>query len=293
MRTLSGEVKIIIHTYLPADSKINAIKRVIQSRLGIACKVQQLYFGKKLLLDHQTLSMLPSEAHVDLKFQLAGGPNYFCDICDDPGVYTCSQCNQITCAECSTRHPKRSCHTPKQVETQHLSPSTVCSLSCSSTQSPLSTNDFSDDADFPNSLSLDTVLTQATRIATLAEYFNHTSFTKFQQEIIDAVLAKKDTIVIQPTGSGKSLCFQFPPVHEQKKAIVVTPTISLMQDQVKNIVQKGIQAVYLGSAQLDKTAEDRAFADDSISLVYVTPEWIAKDSNKLKIHQLHPTISYR
>ena len=84
----------------------------------------------------------------------------------------------------------------------------------------------------------------------------------------------------------ESLCYQFPPVHEEKKAIIVTPTISLMQDQVKNLEQKGINAIYLGSAQLDKAAEDRAFTDDGINLVYVTPEWIAKESNKLKISQL-------
>ena len=59
-----------------------------------------------------------------------------------------------------------------------------------------------------------------------------------------------------------------------------------MQDQVKNLEQKGIKAMYLGSAQLDKTAEDRAFADDSINLVYVTPEWIARESNQFKITQL-------
>ena len=284
VRTLSGEV---IHAYLPANSKIRAIKKIIQ---GIKCEVQQLYFGRKLLFDHRTLpqTALPNEAHLDLKFRLVGGPNYFCDICDDPGVYTCSQCDQVTCADCCTRvhkHPKRKSHTPQQLETPQNTPK---SLLCTSTVSPMSSSDhnFSDDDDFPISPSLDTVLTQATRIATLAQHFNLTSFNEFQQEIIDAALAKKDTIVIQPTGSGKSLCFQFPPIHEQKKAIVVTPTISLMQDQVKNLEQKGIKAIYLGSAQLDKTAEGRAFADDSINLVYVTPEWIAKESNKLKLVQL-------
>ena len=76
----------------------------------------------------------------------------------------------------------------------------------------------------------------------------------------------------------------------KKKAIVITPTISLMQDQVKNLEQKGIKAMYLGSAQLDKTVEDRAFADDSINLVYVTPEWIERETNKFKVTQLQATI---
>ena len=73
---------------------------------------------------------------------------------------------------------------------------------------------------------------EATLIATLAETFGMTKFKPFQKEIIKATLDGKDTVVIHPTGSGKSLCFQFPPLYQQKKAIIVSPTISLMQDQV-------------------------------------------------------------
>ena len=69
-------------------------------------------------------------------------------------------------------------------------------------------------------------------------------------KVISALLSGKNCLVVHPTGSGKSLCFQFPPVFENKKAIVLTPTISLMQDQVANLDEKEIKAVYLGSAQL-------------------------------------------
>ena len=97
-------------------------------------------------------------------------------------------------AECCNRvhkHPKRNSHSPKRIETHHSS-SAVSSSSCASTVSAVSTSDFSDD-DFPDSPSLDVVLTQATRIATLAQHLNLTSFNGFQQDIIiDAVLAKKD-----------------------------------------------------------------------------------------------------
>ena len=62
---------------------------------------------------------------------------------------------------------------------------------------------------------------------------------------------KRNTLVIYPTGSGKSLCFQFPPVYENKKAVVITPTISLMQDQVYKLNQLGIPSVFLGSAEFD------------------------------------------
>ena len=67
-----------------------------------------------------------------------------------------------------------------------------------------------------NSPSLDESLQHATLIATLAEKFHLTSFKPFQKTVINATLEGKDTLVIQPTGSGKSLCFLFPPVHENK-----------------------------------------------------------------------------
>ena len=71
-------------------------------------------------------------------------------------------------------------------------------------------------------------------------------------------------------------CFQFPPVHQNKKAVIVTPTISLMQDQVHDLYSKGISSVYLGSAQLDKQAEESAMSLEGEGLIFVTPEWIAK-----------------
>jgi len=70
----------------------------------------------------------------------------------------------------------------------------------------------------------------AARVTILAESFSLTHFNPFQEQVLDATLAGKDSIIVQPTGSGKSLCFQFPPVYEQKKAIVVIPTVSLMND---------------------------------------------------------------
>lgn len=81
----------------------------------------------------------------------------------------------------------------------------------------------------------------ATLVATLAEKFKLVSFKPFQREVTKATLQGKDSLIIHPMGSGKSLCFQFPPAYESKKAIIVTPTISLMQDQVQNLIktQKG------------------------------------------------------
>ena len=129
--------------------------------------------------------------------------------------------------------------------------------------------------------------TEAPLVVTLAERFGLTRFKKYQQSIINAILDGNDCLVIQPTESGKSLCFQFPPIHENKKAVIITPTISLMQDHVTNANKMGLSAAYLGSAQLDLTAEERVFSEEhNIQLIYVTPEWFSKESNKAKVHGL-------
>ena len=71
-------------------------------------------------------------------------------------------------------------------------------------------------------------LDAAAKRCVLAECFHLTHFKEFQSRIIDAVLNKKDSLVIQPTGSGKSLCYQFPAVYTKRLTLVITPTISLI-----------------------------------------------------------------
>ena len=133
----------------------------------------------------------------------------------------------------------------------------------------------------------DEMIEHATFVATLAEKFKLTSFKPFQKDIIKAVLDGKDALVIYPTGSGKSLCFLFPPVYKEQKTIVVTPTISLMQDQVQKLMSMGIYATYLGSAQFDKQVESVSLAPNSkYRIIFVTPEWIARAINVSKLHAL-------
>ena len=126
---------------------------------------------------------------------------------------------------------------------------------------------------------------EAAKRCVLAEKFQLTHFKEFQTRIVNAVL-NKDTLVIQPTGSGKSLCFQFPAVYTKKLTLVITPTISLMQDQTH---EKGISTVYLGSAQMDIHAEDRVFAPESdVSVPFISPEWLfgGNDKNLVKVQRL-------
>ena len=71
-------------------------------------------------------------------------------------------------------------------------------------------------------------LDEAAKRCVLAECFCLTHFKELQSHAIDAVLNKRDSLVIQPTGSGKSLCYQFPAVYTKQLTLVITPTISLM-----------------------------------------------------------------
>ena len=130
---------------------------------------------------------------------------------------------------------------------------------------------------------------EATKTYLLAEKFGNARFKDFQKESIDAVLNKKNCLVIQPTGKGKSLCYQFPALYTGNTTLVITPTISLMHDQTRELKGKGIDAVFLGSAQTDPDADKRAFdGNNSASVIFVSPEWLfSKSENMDKVRSVH------
>jgi len=111
---------------------------------------------------------------------------------------------------------------------------------------------------------------------TLRARLGLTAFRPGQREVLEAALSGRDTCVYWSTGSGKSLAYQMVAFHSRKTVVVVSPLISLMQDQttaLNNTVGGGRKdvAVFLGSAQMDADAERRALAGE-YELVYVTPE---------------------
>ena len=87
-------------------------------------------------------------------------------------------------------------------------------------------------------------------LSTLHRYWGYSSFRPFQEDIVKSLLAGRDVCVVLPTGGGKSLCYQLPAAMTPgKTAIVVSPLIALMQDQVAQLEQMGIAAAVLNSSQ--------------------------------------------
>lgn len=112
---------------------------------------------------------------------------------------------------------------------------------------------------------------------TLSKFFGYPDFRPGQLEIVQAALKGRDVAVFMATGSGKSICYQIPALHNDTITFVVSPLISLMQDQVHKLNglfggnTVGNLATFLGSGQTDMTQEREAL-NGSFRLVYITPE---------------------
>ena len=131
---------------------------------------------------------------------------------------------QPDCCRIFHKHPSRKSHQPVPVSDDRPQ-----QIDQHSDEDSIHNDSF----DITDSPSINDTFQEASKVCVLAETFDLTRFHKYQKIVIDSTLEGKDTLIIQGTGSGKSLCYQFPPVFEGKKAIVVSPTISLMEDQVE------------------------------------------------------------
>jgi ATP-dependent DNA helicase RecQ len=116
----------------------------------------------------------------------------------------------------------------------------------------------------------------------LREYWGYDSFMPFQKESIKAILDRSDSLTILPTGGGKSLCYQLPSLIKEGMAIVVSPLISLMKDQVDSLQEMGIHSNFWNSSL---TYEEKEIIKDQITagkikILYLAPEGLRNDRTK-------------
>ncbi|WP_128546240.1 DNA helicase RecQ [Larkinella soli] len=114
----------------------------------------------------------------------------------------------------------------------------------------------------------------------LKRYYGYDRFRPMQEDIVRSILAGRDTLVLMPTGGGKSVCFQIPALMKAGVCIVVSPLIALMKDQVEALLLNGIPAAYLNSTQGGR--EQRQIEQDcqagKLKLLYVSPEKLMSES---------------
>jgi ATP-dependent DNA helicase RecQ len=126
----------------------------------------------------------------------------------------------------------------------------------------------------------------------LKKYWNYDSFRPLQEEIITSVLKKHDTLALLPTGGGKSICFQVPGLVLGGTCLVISPLISLMNDQVQNLKKRGISAIAISAAmnfkEIDVALNNAALGH--VQFIYVSPERLQNEVFRQKLSYLPVTL---
>ncbi len=126
---------------------------------------------------------------------------------------------------------------------------------------------------------------------TLKKYFGYDSFRPLQEEIIQTLLKGKDELVLMPTGGGKSICYQLPALLCEGTAVIVSPLISLMKDQVESLCANGIAAGALNSSndETENTVLRRACMEGKLKLLYISPEKLLTETSYL-LRDMHISL---
>ena len=127
---------------------------------------------------------------------------------------------------------------------------------------------------------------------TLKKYWHYDSFRPMQHEAIESILSGRDTLVLMPTGGGKSIIYQLPTLASDGLCIVVTPLIALMKDQVDSLRKRGISAVAIHSGmtprQIDIALDNCIYGD--VKFLYVAPERLSSEMFRLRVDRMNVTL---
>ena len=128
-------------------------------------------------------------------------------------------------------------------------------------------------------------------LQTLKTYFGYDSFRPLQADIIRHLMDRKDALVLMPTGGGKSICYQLPALLSEGTAVVVSPLISLMKDQVETLCANGIAAGALNSNndETENASLRRACMEGKLKLLYISPEKLLAEANYL-LRDMHISL---
>ena len=127
---------------------------------------------------------------------------------------------------------------------------------------------------------------------TLKQYWHYDSFRPMQREAMESVLSGRDTLVLMPTGGGKSIIYQLPTLASDGLCIVVTPLIALMKDQVDRLRRMGIPAVAvhsgLSARQIDIALDNCVYGD--VKFLYVAPERLSSEMFRLRVDRMNVSL---
>ncbi|MEO4796542.1 DNA helicase RecQ [Bacteroides uniformis] len=128
-------------------------------------------------------------------------------------------------------------------------------------------------------------------LQTLKTYFGYDSFRPLQEDIIRHLMDRKDALVLMPTGGGKSICYQLPALLSEGTAVVVSPLISLMKDQVETLCANGIAAGALNSNndETENASLRRVCMEGKLKLLYISPEKLLAEANYL-LRDMHISL---
>ncbi len=126
----------------------------------------------------------------------------------------------------------------------------------------------------------------------LKEYWGYDSFRPLQEDVINSILAEKDTLALMPTGGGKSLCYQVPALAKEGLCLVISPLIALMKDQVENLRRKNITAyaIYSGMSRAEVINTLKVATESNCKFLYVSPERLETNLFKEYLPGMHVNL---